>query len=148
MKRRARLRARTPLVRRTPLVARGELEPRRNKPAVPDDVRAALRARSGGVCELRLPYCLGAASEAHHRITRKMGGRSAAGKRGADRLSNLIHCCPYCHGWVTARPKESYDAGWSLREGQDPALVPVVFGTDLVYLADDGRVAPFEAVGA
>lgn len=152
MKRSSPLISRTPLRRYTPLRAKGEPRPARPV-SVPDAVRRLLVARSGGRCELELPGCWVEAVEAHHRISRKMGGRAGAGKRGHDRVSNLIHCCQPCHGWVTGRPAESYGAGWSLREGQDPAQVPVVFGADvasarLVFLDDLGGVHPYEAAAA
>lgn len=159
LSRRTPLRNTSPLVRRTPLAsgtgltrASGTEKPsRRPAPSTSDGARALVVQRSGGLCELGLPGCWRRACEVHHRITRKAGGRSGAGRRGADRVSNLMHVCGPCHRWVTGRPAESYGAGWSLREGADPALVPLVLGgadPRLAYLGDDGRVHDDEQVGA
>jgi hypothetical protein len=41
---------------------------------------------------------------------------------------------------VTESPERAYERGWSVRSGFDPAEVPVLYGGDWAFLADDGRV--------
>jgi hypothetical protein len=145
--RRSPLQARTPLRRLTPLAAKATPKATRVKPAVPAEVRELLAARSGGWCEAQLVGCTGTATDAHHRVTQKAGGRSAAAKAAHDRLSNLVHLDRTCHDWIGARPAEAYDLGLSLKEGQDPAKEPVVYRGELSYLTDDGQVFDFAEVG-
>lgn len=157
MQRRTRLVSSTPLVRRSPLrdwpaldrKPTGDRMPlsRRHKPAVPTAVRATLEGRSGGVCEAKLIGCLGRATDPHHRITVKAGGRRGDARERHDRLSNVLHLCRLCHQWVTTRPAESREVGLALAEWQQPAMEPVLYRGGMAYLTDDGRVVPFEEVG-
>jgi len=122
-------------------------KPRRRQPAVPAAVRAALKARSGGGwCEIGMTGCTRAGTDPSHRITVKNGGRKGAAKARHDRLSNLLWACRPCHDWVTAHPKASKaeQVGWALEEWQEPTQCPVLRRGELVYLADDGDVIPFE----
>ncbi|MEO3922675.1 hypothetical protein ABGB07_02150 [Micromonosporaceae bacterium B7E4] len=109
------------------------------------DEMEKLRERSGGLCEMQLPGCLGRATDVCHRIKRGMGGRKGAARELNNRLSNVIHGCRECHGWTHARPEEAYDLGLMLREGQDPENEPVTRRCEWVYLYDDGSWT--EAVG-
>lgn len=168
MLRRSPLQRRTPLaagvamLRRTPLA---QVSPRRiaeaiaagrpvrpalksrPHPAVPTDTRAALVARSGGVCEMQLSGCLGRATDPSHRITTGMGGTFGAAKVEHDRLSDLIHACRRCHDWCHARDAESKDLGLRLNRWQDPTAEPVWYRGVLSYLDDFGGVHDFEEVG-
>jgi hypothetical protein len=132
---------RTPLVRRAALRATSILRSTAPRP-VPPGTRARLAVRSGGLCELWLPeVCTGRpgiARDVHHRVTVKMGGRHGEARVGHDRLSNLLHVCRRCHGYVTADPAQSYLAGWSLREFQVPSVEPVTYRGAAVYLDDEG----------
>lgn len=90
--------------------------------------RPIVRARSGGVCELRIPgVCEGRATNMHHRLEESQGGPSDP--------YNLIDVCGFgnasgCHGWVHQHPEStedepgSYELGWLVRMGQDPRDVP------------------------
>lgn len=111
------------------------------RPAVSDRTRKALAQRSQGVCEARLERCLYHATDPHHRITVKAGGRHRQARIEHDRLSNVLHLCRHCHDWATSRAdQEAYDIGLCLREYQKPALEPVMYRGQLCLLTNDGRV--------
>lgn len=131
-------------------VKRAAKPPKRTRPtpAVSMSVREVLIGRSGGWCEITLPGCLGRGTDPAHRLARKAGGRKGAGRAAHDRASNALWTCRVCHSWSESRPAESYELGLMLREGQEPTREPVVRRGVLVYLADDGGVHDFEAVGA
>lgn len=63
--------------------------------------------RSGGVCEVRLPGCLGRARNTHHVLPRSAGG--------TDDPENLLALCGSgttgCHGWLHAHPEEARKMG-------------------------------------
>jgi hypothetical protein len=104
------------------------------KPAVPADVRAAIKVRSGGLCEAQLRGCLGRATDCCHRIARKAGGRP-----GEDtRLSNVWHGCRACHRWATENPIDAYARGLALKEHEDSEDSPMTRRCERVYLYDDG----------
>lgn len=146
--RRTRLEPGGPIARRVGLRAKSAPKKQRIKSAVPAGVRTRIDERSGGWCEMMLRFCIGRASQVHHRITVKAGGRRGEAKTRHDRLSNCVHACSMCHLDVTGDPKLAYESGLSLREYQDPALNPVLIRGQLVYLTDDGSVVSYQAVGA
>jgi len=93
--------------------------------------RAALKARSDGICEI----CGTAeATNWHHRKDRSQGGDNS--------LSNAMHLCGSgttgCHGMVTEHPKDAYTYGWSVRSGLSPVEVKVLRRGMWVRLADNG----------
>lgn len=150
LQRGAPLRRGGPLTRRTPLRAGVPAKRRRRlRVSVPVAVAAALAARSGGRCEAVLvaAACWGRATERHHRITQKAGGRHGEAKAAHDRLSNLVHLCTPCHAWVTVNPAAAGELGLSLREWQSPPHEPVLRRGRLAYLDDEGLVHDFEEVG-
>jgi hypothetical protein len=120
----------------------------RPRPPVPAATRPPLARRSGGWCEAQLSGYLGWASDLHHRITRKAGGRRGAARERHDRLSNLLHLRGVCHQWVGARVAEACGVGLSLKEWQTPAQEPVQYRGAMVYLDDAGTVRRFEVVDA
>jgi hypothetical protein len=136
-----RLVRRTPLRRYTPLGATAQ--------PVPTNVRVALWARSDGVCEIGRPGCGRGASQAHHRLLRKAGGRCGPARLASDRLSNLLHVCGACHRWVHAHPAAAALAGWLLWERQVAPMEPLRYRTlvDPVYLDDAGGVHDYETAG-
>lgn len=147
LKRYSRLRAYTPLRRYTALAsssAKATPQARR----LPIDVRASAEERSAGWCEAQLPGCTGLATQPHHRVTRKAGGRHGAAAQRSDRLSNLLHLDASCHSLITDHPGRAYTYGLSLREFEDPALTPVLYRGELSYLDDLGGVHSFEKAGA
>jgi hypothetical protein len=85
------------------------------------------------MCEL---CALARATNWHHRKNRSQGGQHVR--------SNALHLSGSgttgCHGMVTESPERAYERGWSVRSGFDPAEVPVLYGGDWAFLADDGRV--------
>lgn len=77
----------------------------------------------------------------HHRKARKAGGR--ANWRKSNSPANLLTVCADTHAWIESRRAEAYDAGWLVRENDEPADVPVQhFIHGLVYLTDDGGWRP------
>jgi hypothetical protein len=124
--------------------------PKRPQPAVPSQRSKTLADRSGSWCEPQLAEagCWGRATDPHHRITRKDGGRHGEAKERSDQLSGLVHACRPCHRWVHDHPAKARDLGLLLREHQIPAYEPVLYRGDLVYLDDAGDTHHFEEVGA
>lgn len=107
---------------------------------IPELIRVRLAARSEGRCEVELYGCRGRATDAHHRITTKAGGRHGEAADAHHVLSNLLHLCRPCHSWITDHPAESYAGGFSLREGDKPTQQPVVYRGSLSLLFDSGSV--------
>lgn len=122
--------------------------PKRSKPAVPPARRKSLAERSGGQCEAQLPGCSGPATDPHHRITRKDGGRHGEAKERSDRMSALLHLCRPCHRWVHRFPAKACDLGLLLKEHQVPSMELVAYRGEPKYLNDVGDVLSNEEVGA
>jgi 5-methylcytosine-specific restriction enzyme A len=89
--------------------------------------------RDGGICQ----KCPDPATDVHHRVTRGMGGsRDDTLNYG---MANLVALCRSCHDEVHAHPAASYNAGWLVRTGNDPAVIPLVVTKDMtIWLKDDG----------
>lgn len=94
-------------------------------------VRAVVRARSGGWCELRLPGCWGRSSELSHRLGKKAGGRH--GRAALQRVNGaaaVLDACTPCHGQITSPHgpvlRDARARGLLLTEDQDPTAVPVI----------------------
>jgi hypothetical protein len=121
---------------------------RRYRSTGPDaDTRATILVRSGGVCEW--PSCMDRATDLHHRLNRKMGGRKGG---RADQLNGaawLLHACRYHHDRVTSATgdqlKEAKDYGWVLLEHEDAEQVLVAMFGGLFMLGNDGGKVPFDA---
>jgi hypothetical protein len=60
--------------------------------------------------------------------------------------SNLLLLCePGCHSEVESSRQISYERGWLVRPGHNPATSPVwIAGRGWTYLRDDGTYAPTE----
>lgn len=105
---------------------------------IPARIRAALRDRADGCCEL----CHRPATNAHHRRNRSQGGR--------DVLSNLLLVCGSgttgCHGDITHLPKWATEFGYTIQgTTSEPWEVPVLLwgrspytACDMVMLDDEG----------
>lgn len=105
--------------------------------------REAVYMRCRGRCERcgrGLPGGIFGAWEAHHRKRKSQGGSWA--------LSNVIALHARCHNQhrdsVHDQPARSYDFGWLVRSGADPARVPVLImgwqsTGQWALLTDDGR---------
>lgn len=104
----------------------------------------AVKARSGGDCEVRMfGICLGRATNRHHRKNRSQGGRWDP--------TQILHVCGSgstgCHGALTntnGRRQESVDAGWIVPSHGDPASTEVLLWhndrQDWFLLLEDGSV--------
>ena len=132
MKRSGALARKTPLARSTK-----PLRYRSAKTAVPPATRAVVWRRDGHAC-VRCGETQGSLS-LHHRLPRGAGGSTAPRTNGA---ANLILLCGSgttgCHGWVESNRTESYDLGYLVRRGSEPAAVPVLHRTRWVQLGADG----------
>ncbi len=60
---------------------------------IPASVRAEVRERSGGYCEIGLPGCWRRAIEMHHKKSRARGGTNTA--------LNIVDACTPCHHKIT-----------------------------------------------
>lgn len=103
--------------------------------AFTDKVRATVRQRSNGRCELcgvRLQV-----AHFHHRRPRGMGGTKSLDS-GAP--SNCLAVHPACHADIESSRERSLRNGWLVSQWQSPAEVPVKSYLGLVLLLDDGTV--------
>lgn len=100
----------------------------------PKAVRAAVLARAAGWCE----RC-GAAEpvEVHHRRPRGMGGSKAADTNSA---ANALALCGECHRVVESDRDDATQFGWLIRQGVQPASVPVLRRGQWCRLTDSGHV--------
>lgn len=81
-----------------------------------DAVTPALKDRSKGGCEARIPaVCTRRGVHRHHR--RRV--------RSDNRLVNLLYVCDACHRWIHANVRISREHGFLVRRSADPALVPI-----------------------
>ena len=64
-----------------------------------------------------------------------MGGSSAA---DTNRASNIVRLCSGDHVWVERHRTEALELGLLVRQGADPAAVPVVLTYGRVFLDDAG----------
>ena len=96
---------RTPLNRKSPLRRTPFFRKPAKKSQVPPEIRDAVTARSGGLCEW--PSCPNPATDLHHKQMRSQGGKHT--------VDNLAHLCRGCHDRIHANPAQSYEAGWLIR---------------------------------
>lgn len=104
-------------------------------------VRARIMARSGGFCEARIPGCWDEAAQLHHRRPRGAGGSRDPLTGGA---ANGYALCLPCHDHIERNRAEARENGWLVRQGTDPAAVPVFRYRMWVLLDDEGGIAPVE----
>jgi len=72
-----------------------------------------------------------------------MGGSR---KPATNLPSNLLHVCGACHrGLIEIHREVARNAGWLVRQTEDPAQVPVHLRYGTVYLGDQGEVSPAPA---
>lgn len=106
--------------------------------SIPAATRALVLERDGHRC-LRCNRSIeGFPYSVHHR----------QGRRN-NRPSALVTLCgtgtsPHCHQSVHANPADSYLSGWLVRRLglDDTAQIPLLTGSGLIYLTDDGRKVP------
>lgn len=104
-----------------------------------DVVKARVMARSGGFCEVRAAGCWDEGSQLHHRRARGMGGSRDPRSGGA---ANALSVCLPCHAHAESNRDEARDMGWLVRQGVDPAVVPVFRYRKWVLLDDNGGITP------
>jgi hypothetical protein len=131
----------TPLVSSTPLprstIGRNQgpklpaKRPRSTGPA--PSVLRILARRSEGLCEFW--QCLNDAHHTHHRLPRRMGGRS---NPDINLAANLVRLCPGCHDRTESRRTEALEIGMLLRAGAAPLRSPVLLRYGRVLLGNDG----------
>lgn len=99
--------------------------------------KALIDARSGGVCEIMIPFvCTGRPQEYHHRRPRAMGGTRRA---DANYASNGVHACRNCHQYAEIHRAEARVNGWLVSQHASPAEVGMLYrGATVLYLTDAG----------
>ena len=109
--------------------------------AFSDVVRARVMARSGGYCEICHAEC-SETGQYHHRRPRGMGGSR---NPVSGRAANCLFLCPADHDHIERMERaEARDNGWLVRQGHNPADVPVWRRRRWVLLDDEGGIAPVE----
>lgn len=98
-------------------------------------VREIVTERAQNHCEC----CgVGRPEQLHHRRARGMGGSSAD---DTNTPANALAVDARCHALIESQRALALDRGWLVRQGQDPAEVPVLrHGSDWVLLREDGGV--------
>lgn len=138
---------RTPLTRRTPLRSTAALVRKvaakvQRRDTGPDQAtRLLIWDRCNGYCEW--PGCLAMATDVHHRLNRKAGGRKGAMREILNSPPWLLAACRFHHEFVThpvgAERVQVEAWGWVLREGQHGDVVPAKVHQGFRYLTMDGR---------
>lgn len=108
----------------------------------PDKATVELvRARAAGLCEVCSDGLRGSRGEhwdIHHRRARGMGGTSWP---GANRCSNLIMICRFCHNDIESRRAHAEATGRLVPWPLDPAAVAILLNDHWKYLLDDGTAS-------
>jgi hypothetical protein len=74
-----------------------------------EDVKAQVRARSGGWCEAKIEgWCSFRATHIHHILPRRFNDHT---------LANALHCCTHCHMFIHDNPERAYERGLLRRDG-------------------------------
>ena len=96
-------------------------------------VKEQVRLRTNMMCD----RCLTRVNNPHyhHRKPRGMGGTKNI-TSGYASNTMLLH--PSCHEWIEMHREASRDRGWLLYQHQNPAEVPIVHGTNWLFLHEDG----------
>ncbi|MEU8278176.1 hypothetical protein ACFYOK_37585 [Microbispora bryophytorum] len=124
-----------------------------SRPAGPSTaVVAAVRRRSGGLCEVGLE-CGGIAPavERAHRMAKGSGGPGSKGRAASNSASNLLDACRRDHDRIDrAKVTDAYERGQKIRHGvARPYEIPVLHKKyGWVLLDDHGgwRAAPAAAI--
>lgn len=99
-----------PLARKTPLRSTGNLRRtpmkagRASAADFPADVKAMVKRRSMGICEIRTAGCQRIAVHFHHRKLRSAGGQGT--------FDNCLHVCTSCHDFAHANRAAAVENGW------------------------------------
>ena len=113
---------------------------RARRRGVPLDNRDAVLLRAGKQCEKCGKRTVGSMGTVHHRAPRQMGGTRV---ESIHACVNLLWLCGHgtvgCHGWIEQNRAESYEKGWLVHQGTDPATVPFLhWSGELRILLPDG----------
>lgn len=102
------------------------------------ETRQIIVARAGECCERCGLHARG--GSIHHRRPRGMGGtKDPAAATAANGVLLCGSGTTGCHGWVESHRAEALAQGWLVRQGVDPAIVPIPHVTlGRVFLALDG----------
>ena len=121
-------------------IASRSLRDRANE--VPEDVRRVVYERAGFRCESCAVGLTPDKRHLHHRRPRGMGGST---DEATNRASNLIAICPDCHWLVEHNRLVALEHGLLVRQGADPARVPMLRAEGgLVLLDDAGGTQPWD----
>lgn len=98
--------------------------------------RKQVLLRDGGKCL----FCLGDATDVHHRRPKGMGGTSNS--YIAFGMANLVSLCREHHSWIHAHPEQGYKSGFLVHSWEDPADIPLVLkpGSFLIKLTPSGEL--------
>ena len=99
----------------------------------PKEVKRQVLSRASGHCE-RCSH-LSFTYHYHHRRPRGMGGSKADDTNTA---ANCVLLCPACHREVESDRVDALRWGWLVRQGCDPAQVPVLRRGAWVFLNSEG----------
>lgn len=118
LQRKTPLRAKKPMARGKPMArSRSKRKPSTKKPpGFSEEVRMAVRRRSGGRCEARTEMCNGQPAHLHHRKLRRFRDNT---------LACALFVCAPCHTHIHANPSKSRLMGWLVASYEDPAEIPV-----------------------
>lgn len=100
------------------------------------NVKLLVNDRTQGRCD----YCgltIHTAAQYHHRRPRGLGGTSDPAL-GSPANCLLLH--PACHERIERNRSDSYDNGWLVRSGMDPAKQPVKLWNGWAWLHGDGTL--------
>lgn len=130
------------------LIAHTPMAAKKSNTGPKQDVRELLRWRSGGMCEW--PDCPEQATDTHHRLNRKAGGRHGDMRDKINGVEWLIHCCRTHHAYVTSphghRRRNAIAIGWFLLEGQEALRIPFLSRHDVepIWPLPNGSFLEFE----
>jgi hypothetical protein len=110
---------------------RPPVKQRRRDTGPSKEVRGLVKARARGLCE----HCGAPGTDIHHRRPRAMGGTSDP---AANLPSNLVLLCRSSHRILEEQRWSAHLLGWLVRQGADPAQVPVRMAGRWVLLDDAG----------
>jgi hypothetical protein len=112
---------------------------------IPQDVKDRVKARAGGRCECCGINAISGASAYHHRRGKGMGGSRDT---STHTVANVVLVCGRdnksgCHGDVHQHPFEARENGWTVRQGADPARIPILLHDGrTVFLGDSYSIFP------
>jgi hypothetical protein len=98
-------------------------------------VQEQIRDRAKGRCEMCGALAL--YHQIHHRRPRGMGGSKDP---ACGTAANGLFVHPGCHAKIESNRDQAYEKGYLVRQGQDPAAVPVRKGLHWYLLGEDGSL--------